>query len=54
MKQSRYTTQVNVAMTPEEKTTLEEVANANHKSMSEVARVGIEKEVARLTKEKRT
>lgn len=53
MKQTRYTTQVNVAMTEEEKTRLEEVANANHKTMSEVARIGIGKEVARLGKEKR-
>ena len=47
MKQTRYTTQVNVAMTEKEKAELEEVANATQMSMSEVARIGIAKEVAR-------
>jgi len=47
MKHIRYTTQVNVAMTENEKTKLEDVANAAQMSMSEVARIGIAKEVAR-------
>lgn len=50
MKQTRYTTQVNVAMTEKEKKELEEVSNAAQMSMSEVARIGIAKEVARRTR----
>jgi len=42
MKPKRYTEQVNVAMSPETKARLDEIAQSQDKSMSEYAREAIE------------